>query len=188
MRSGRARANAHGRIPSLKPALELFPDSGLHARKLRGIGLPPLVELCGNGDGCGRIGGLRNLARESGEAASRIEGPFDDKAVRRKAEVERIGGHPVEIWNVTGANRAEPIQVEVGVSWFERVEGPLDEPNAATNGLLALEQLQLAADAAITILGQDAGHVRMEIGRAITNAGYSHRVADHAPVDKDAHA
>src|SRR3989442_6762598 len=140
MRSGRARANAHGRIPSLKPALELFPDSGLHARKLRGIGLPPWVELCGNGDGCGRIGGLRKLARESGEDASRIETPFDDKAVRRKAEVERTRGHPVEIRNVTAANRAEPIQVEVGVSWFVRVEGPLDCTNAGTKGLPAPEQ------------------------------------------------
>src|SRR3989442_11835453 len=105
MRSGRARANAHGRVTSLKPALELFPDSALHARKLRGIGLPPLVELCGNGDGRGRIGGLRELAPESGEDASRIEAPFDDKAVRRKAEVERALGHPLEIRHVNAAQR-----------------------------------------------------------------------------------
>src|SRR3989441_12009995 len=94
MRSGRARANAHGRITSLKPALELFPDAGLHARKLRGIGLPPLVELCGNGDGRGRIGGLRELARESGEGAGRIGAPFHGKAARRKAGAERARGYP----------------------------------------------------------------------------------------------
>src|SRR3989441_9642019 len=92
MRSGRARANAHGRVTSLKPALELFPDSGLHARKLRGIGLPPLLELCGNGDGRGRIGGVRGAPRGRGGDASRNEAPFHDKAVRPEAEGERRGG------------------------------------------------------------------------------------------------
>ena len=57
------------------------------------------------------------------------------------------GGGAVLIAHVAAYDRAQPLDVEVGVFNFERIEGPLDEFDAARESVFALFEFQLAADA-----------------------------------------
>jgi hypothetical protein len=58
----------------------------------------------------------------------------------------------------------------VSVSEFERIEGPLDVADVAGECFVALEELELPADAAIAVVVVDAGVVGMDEDDAVTVA------------------
>ena len=87
------------------------------------------------------------VADDAGVRRGRIDPPFGDAAIGRQAAVQRAGGDAVLIADVAAHDRAQPLDVEIGVLEFERIEGPLDQFDAARERVLALAQLQPAADA-----------------------------------------
>ena len=89
------------------------------------------------GDGCwrGRCGVGREFV-DGGDDALGVELPLGEEAIGGQAAMEWAGGDAVEIGNVTAGDGAETIEIEMGVASFEGIEGPLDETNVATRGLL----------------------------------------------------
>jgi hypothetical protein len=73
----------------------------------------------------------------------------------------------------------EAIEIEMSVASFERVKGPFDEANVAGKSFVALDKFQHAADAAIAMGWENAGHVGMEVARVAANAGHGESEADH---------
>ena len=62
----------------------------------------------------------------------------------------------------------------MGVSDLQRVEGPLHEIEAAGDSVVALGELEAAANARIAVVRQDGKHVRVEVWAAVTVAGQRH--------------
>ena len=104
---------------------------------------------------------------DGGDDTLGFEMPLDEEAIGGHAAMKRAGGDAIEIGDVAAADGAETVDVEVGVFGFEGIEGPLDETNAATEGVFALEEFYLAADAAVAMGGENGGHVGVEIGSLV---------------------
>src|SRR5258708_3970440 len=66
----------------------------------------------------------------------------------------------------------------MGVADLQRIEGPLHQIEASGDGVVALGELEAAADAGVAVLGQDGQHVRVEVGFAVTVAGQRHGETD----------
>jgi len=94
--------------------------------------------------------------------------------------MKRAAGDAVEIRNVAAGNGAEPVDVEVRVLGFERIESPLDQSNIAAERVVALRELQLAADAAVAMGGENGKHVRVEVGGALVETDEGLGEADEA--------
>src|SRR5437899_5008033 len=92
--------------------------------------------------------------------------------------MQRAGRDPVQIRKIFSANRAEAVQVEVRIAKLERIEGPLNEANATAQSFFALKQFEPATNAAVAIVGVDAGHVRVEEGLAIAQTNQCECIAD----------
>src|SRR5579864_8297129 len=89
------------------------------------------------------------------------------------------GGCAVLIANIAAHDCAEPLDIEIRVLDFERIEGPLDELDTARESVFAL--LELEANALIAILRRDAEHVTVQIGFApCLETGNGEAEADHA--------
>ena len=123
--------------------------------------------------------GFRGEFIDRGNYPGRIQVPFDEKAIGGQATMERAGGNPVKIGDVTAGNGAKAIYVEMCVLGFEWVEGPLDEAEATPESIVPLKQFQLAADAAIAVGREDGGHVRVEIRSVIVQTDEGFRKSDH---------
>jgi hypothetical protein len=67
----------------------------------------------------------------------------------------------------------------VGIFGFEGIEGPFDETDVAAESVVALEEFEEAADAAVAMSGENAGHVGMEIGSAVVEADDGFGEANH---------
>ena len=144
------------------------------------------AEISGGGeDGVGEMdvgGAVARLGSEfvdGGDGAGRIEMPFDKEAIGGHAAMEWAGGDAVEIGNVASRDGAETIDIEVRVFGFERVEGPLDETNAAAKGVLALREFELAANTAIAVRGKNGGHVGVEVRGFVVQTDEGFGEADH---------
>ncbi len=71
--------------------------------------------------------------------------------------------------------------LKIGVLELERIEGPLDQIDAAAKRFFALAQLEPAPDSVVAILGQHAQHVAVQIGLAARlHAGNREAESDHA--------
>ncbi len=92
--------------------------------------------------------------------------------------MKRAAGDAVKIWFVAAANRSEKVQIEVRVTQFERIEGPLNQANSTAQRLFALKQFEHAADAAIAIALMNAGVMRMQIYDARLETDERERVSD----------
>src|SRR5258705_191788 len=87
-------------------------------------------------------------------------------AISCKVRVQRAGRNSVQVRTILPANRAEFVQIEVRVAQLERIEGPLDEPDAAAQSFGSLKELQHAANTPVAVFAVDAGHVRVEVRNA----------------------
>jgi hypothetical protein len=123
--------------------------------------------------------GVGGEVGDGGDGAGGVQVPFGEEAVGGKIAMERAGGDSVEIGDVGARDCAEAIEIEMRVAGFERVEGPFDQADIAREGFFALEEFQGAANFAITIFGEDAGHVGVEVGEFIADANDGHGEADH---------
>src|SRR5271165_5490499 len=106
--------------------------------------------------------------------------PFGNEPVGGQSRVQRTIGDAVEIRDVTAADGAETIEIEMGIAQFEGIEGPFNERDAVREGVLALKKFQLAADAAILIRGIDGGHVGVKKNIFPVTAGDGHGEANQA--------
>jgi hypothetical protein len=88
----------------------------------------------------GTVARFGSEVADSGDSARGIQMPFDEETVRGHAAVERAGGDAVEIGDVTAADGAETIDIEMSIFCFEGIEGPLNETNAAPEGVFTLEE------------------------------------------------
>ena len=68
----------------------------------------------------------------------------------------------VIIGQVAAGDGAQTHEIEMSIFDFEGIERPFDESDAALQGVLALKKFQAAAHAAVAVIGEDGGHVRME--------------------------
>jgi hypothetical protein len=93
--------------------------------------------------------------------------------------MQRAGSDSVKIGNNFSADAAEPIEIEMGVADFERIEGPFNETKVAGKSFVALKKFEETANAAIAMRGEDTGHVGVEVGRGTVKADEGHGEADH---------
>ena len=92
--------------------------------------------------------------------------------------MQRTGGDAIQVWQVASADCAQPIEIEMGVAHFERIEGPFNQTNIATERFVTLKELQHAANAAVAIIGVDSGHMGVKVRRAVAQRRHSQRVSD----------
>src|SRR5258708_39585087 len=62
----------------------------------------------------------------------------------------------------------------MGVADLQRVEGPFHQIEAPGYGVVALGELETAADAGVAVLGQNGQHVRVEVRLAVAIARQRH--------------
>src|SRR5579885_3462854 len=97
--------------------------------------------------------------------------------------MQRTGGLAIQVRQVSPGNSPQAVQVEVCVAQLEWIKGPLNQPNAAGQGVLALKELEHAADAPVAVGGIDAGHMGVQVGCAFAKADNREGVADQ-PLDR----
>lgn len=93
--------------------------------------------------------------------------------------MKRAIGNAVAIGEIDAGDGSEAIEIEMGIFQFERIESPLDKMNAIAESILALSELEAAAYAAILILRENGGHVRVEEREATSKSCKGHSKADH---------
>src|SRR5204863_6920636 len=77
--------------------------------------------------------------------------------------MQRAGGDSILILVIAADCGAEALDVEEGVLQLHWIEGPLDELDAAFEGLFALTELEAAADAGVVICGEHPQHVTVQV-------------------------
>jgi hypothetical protein len=152
--------------------------SGAHRKILRSDDLLGEYGI-GEMDVGGTVARSGNQVVDGGDYARGIEMPFDQEAVGGHAAMEGAGGNAIEIGDVTARDGAETVEVEVRVFGLEGIERPLDETNATAEGVFALKEFELTADAAIAMGRENGGHVGMEIGGVIVKPDEGFAEADH---------
>ena len=122
----------------------------------------------------------RPWTRKNGADARRIDPPFGDTAVGRQTAVQRTAGGAVLVFLVDPHDGAQPLDIEKSVLEFQRIEGPLDQRDAARQGILTLPELQAAAHLRVAILRQHAQHVTVQVRVPVRlNARNGEAEADH---------
>ena len=103
--------------------------------------------------------------------------PLGDQAIGRDTRVERIGPFAVHVIDVTPGRRAQPGQVEMGIARLERVERPGDQADRLGPGEIALEDLDLVAQAPRLVAGHHTRQLRVKAEPALdaTEEGERHR-------------
>ena len=127
----------------------------------------------------GSVGDIGREVVDGGDYAGGVEVPLGEEAVGGEIAMEGAGGDSIKIGDVGAGDGTEAIEIEMSVAGFEGIEGPFDESDVSREGFFALEEFEGAADFAIAVFGEDAGHVRVKIGRFIANADDGHGEADH---------
>src|SRR6266851_1864260 len=94
--------------------------------------------------------------------------------------MKRAGRDSVQIAMIFPADRAKPVQIEVRVAEFERIECPLNEPDSAAQRLLALKKFEHAANATVPVFAVHSRHVGMQVGHAASQASDRERIAHQA--------
>ncbi len=110
-------------------------------------------------DGGGAIERIADQFVDGGDDALGVQLPVNQQAISGQAAVQRAGGHAVEIGIECARDGAQAIEIEMGVAGLQRIEGPFNMANAAMQRFVALEEFQQAANAAVAMRGEDAGHV-----------------------------
>jgi hypothetical protein len=177
--AGTSGADTEDGVAFGKPVGEFLADAGLDFDDFVGIGLFPILEFGGEMDVGGTVAGFGSEFVNGGDDTLGLQVPFDEEAIRGHVAMERAGGDAVEIRDVFAGDGAETIDVEVGVFGFEGIEGPFDEADVAAKSVFTLKKLEVTTDAAITVGGKDAGHVRVEIGSGAMEADVGLGEADH---------
>src|ERR1700728_4226445 len=162
VRTAVAPVDAGGNVVFREPLLKLFARFGLNARSGGAVGFAKRCEFCGNLDSLATGAHRSAAAREHSLHAVRIEPPLGDEPVGRQPGMQRTIGEAVAIRKEAANDHAEAREIEVAVLQVERVEGPLDQVDAASQRLVALEKFQAPAHAAIAELRQDSSDVGMQ--------------------------
>jgi len=190
--AGGSEANSGGGVAFGEPLGELAADAGLEIDDRRGRGASSserrtqrarglaLQHKGGEMNHGGRAGGLAGKVLNGRDDAWGVQMPFDQKAIGGDAAVERAGGDAVETGDVAAADGAETIEIEMGVFGFEGIESPFDKTDAAAESVFALEEFELAADAAIAMGRENASHVGVEIRSVIVDANEGFGEADES--------
>jgi hypothetical protein len=110
--------------------------------------------------------------------------PFQEQAVRGQPSVKRTAGNPIKIWKICSSDTTQPIQIEMSVARLQRIECPLNDGNISGKSILALRQLELAANAEVLIFGQNSYPVRVQ--PAERNGRERESKANHALLIKSA--
>ena len=177
--AGEGEADASDGIAFGKPVEELFADTSLFGFETLGIVLLPLLEFGGEMDGGRTFNGVAHEFIDGGDDTPGVELPVDKESIGGQAAVERAGGDSIEVRNKAARDGAEAVEIEMSVAGFEGIEGPFDVTDAAMEGFVALKEFQKAADATIAIGGEDAGHMRVDVGSVVTKADHAESEADH---------
>ena len=179
-------ADSGGGVAFGEPVCEFGTDARLKIDQLGVARARGLVLSCrcgeygiGEMDVSGRGAWFGNQVVNGRDNAGGIEMPFDEEAVGGHAAMERAGGDAVKIGNVAAGEGAQTIEVEVGIFGFERIKGPFDETNAASEGVFTLGEFELTADATIAMGREDRGHVGVEVRSVIVKADECFGEADH---------
>src|SRR5713226_2889063 len=106
--------------------------------------------------------------------------PLDQQPIGRQAAMKRAGRDSVQIAMIFPAHGAKPVQIEVRVAEFERIECPLNEPDSAAQRLLALKKFEHAANATVPVFAVHSRHVGMQVGHAASQASDRERIAHQA--------
>src|SRR6266849_8046867 len=94
--------------------------------------------------------------------------------------MKRAGRFAVQVGLVVAADGDETVQIEVRVATLEDIKCPLNEADSAAKRFVALEEFQLAANAAVAVVAVHPGHVGMEVRHAVAQANDRQRIANQA--------
>src|SRR5260370_22979829 len=94
--------------------------------------------------------------------------------------MKRAGRYAVQVGLVFAADGAETVQIEVRVAKLKGIKCPLNEADSAAKRLVALEEFQLAANAAVAVVAVHPSHVGMEVSNAVAQANDRERIANQA--------
>src|SRR5438128_10684556 len=92
--------------------------------------------------------------------------PFGDQAVSGQATLEGRSSDARLIDAVTARDYAQFFDIQIGIFYFQRIKGPLDQLETARDGVLALKQLDAAAKPGIAVPLANRHNERMQIGMA----------------------
>src|SRR5271170_196 len=91
----------------------------------------------------------------------------------------------IEIWQIFPCNRAKPVQIKVGVSYFQWIKRPKDEPYPPSQCLFALKKFQRPPNSLVAIFRKHARHVRMQKYGPISNSDKRQGITDQSlPVER----
>ena len=74
--------------------------------------------------------------------------PLGLESIRGQATIELVFHGPIVVAIVEAGNAAEPVEVDVGITRLQRVEGPADQLISQPEGIVPLRLLQRDPDAA----------------------------------------
>src|SRR3981081_2288001 len=104
--------------------------------------------------------------------------PLGDQSIGWECSMQWARRDSVGVWDVSPGDGTQTHEVEIGVLCNEGIECPFNQGNPASEGVGALEQLELAAYAAVTILAAHRRHVGVEKGLAVAPSCDGHGEAN----------
>src|SRR6266404_273520 len=156
-------AHRDGGIFARKPLRELLAHPRLHGLHSLRVAVFPLLQFFGHFDGRGGLRHARRQVLDGRHHARRIQPPLRQHPGGRDSAMQRARRDSVKIRNITPANRAQPVQIKMGVLQLQRIKCPFHQANAPSQGFVALKQFQHPPHAAIAIRGAHPGLVRVQI-------------------------
>src|ERR1039458_7147585 len=110
--------------------------------------------------------------------APRLHPPFGYESVGRQKSLQRRIRDSVLVDVVTPRDRSEPFKIEICVLDFQRIECPLHQLIAMGDGIVALEELDLASEPGIAMRLFHRHHVRVQVKMSVATSGNGERVTD----------
>ncbi len=92
-----------------------------------------------------------------------IQLPLGQETVGWEPTLQSRRGYTIEIHTISTGDCSQPVDIEESVFDFQRIEGPLDVPDAPGKRLTPLLPFELRAKAPIAVTLPDGQHVRVEV-------------------------
>src|SRR6266849_2786015 len=176
----RTGPQSHRSVSAREPIRELFPQARLHTQHFWRITPLPFFQRARH---LNRRRSLRRDGREIVDGrnhALRIQPPFRHQPICGNSPMQRARCHTIKVFDVSSADRAQPVQIEMRILQFQRIKRPLNQSNSPPQRLFSLEPFQVAPHAVISILGAHSRLMRMQVHGVFPQADQRQRIS-HQP-------
>src|SRR5713101_8279 len=172
--------HSHRSVSAREPIRELFPQARLHTQHF--LRITPLPFFQRARDLNRRRSFLRHGSKviDGRDHSLRVQPPLRHQPIRGNSPMQRARRHAIKVLDVSPADRAQPVQIEMRILQFQRIKRPLNQSNAPPQRLFSLEQFQAAPHAAIAIIGAHSRLMRMQVNAIFAKADQRQRIS-HQP-------